>query len=201
MLNKCLGILGGAALLAGLGAALSSPSQAQPTSFYCDTTAGYPRTIVNTGGTSRVLINWETNAFAASGYDNYTRCQMVSGKFQALKNSSTGLGYITAGIVNGQSVICATGPNGRCDSKNMLFTVRPGVNASSTLQQLFDVRDGYSVGGLLESEGRVYINLEAVVNSLQSGAGVSQPEPATNPGGTVAPAPESSPSGGGGSAF
>lgn len=189
MLRKSLGILAGAAFLTGLGTAFSQPSYAQSIQFRCVMYDGLPTTIAtNTQtGNSIAVVRWYSEYFAASGYDPMTRCQQVSGRFQSARDSGR-LNYVTAGVVNGLPVVCATTPGGRCDSSNVLFTLKPGQNAADRLQRLFDVRD-LGAGPLYESGGRPYIDVAKLLAPLDGPAnsemvipsGEEDPQPTTQP--------------------
>lgn len=182
MLRKVLGVLAGAACLTGLGAVLSAPSYAQPVQFSCVMGSdGLPTTIARnvTSGRTLPVVRWYSEYFSGSGYDPMTRCQQVSSRFQTARNSGR-LNYVTAGIVNGLPVVCATNPGGRCDGGNVLFTLKPGQNAANTLQQLFDVRD-LGAGPLYESEGRPYIDVNKLLAPLEGDSATPQAAPTEAP--------------------
>lgn len=195
MSRKCLTVLSGLAILSGLGAVVSPPSYANNhISFYCDTSGPLPKTVaLNTVNKKAIpVINWYSEFFTGAGFDPLVRCKEISQRFQAKSNDGS-LDFITAGIVNRQSVICATTPKGSCNANNVLFTLKPGSNAAQTLQRLFDVRD-LGAGPLFESSGRTYISLQkklAPINgehgsntSAVGASGDSQPNAApTNSGG------------------
>ncbi|MBD2774945.1 COP23 domain-containing protein [Iningainema tapete] len=160
MLRKALHVLGGVVVLSGLAGVFNDPSYAgSGIQFSCNTRGSLPTTVAYNlaEGTSMTVIRWYSEYFTGSGYDPLSRCQQVSARFQQAYNSDS-LNYITAGIVNGLPVICAATPGGSCNSSNMLFTLKPGVDAAATMQRLFDVRDSASPA-LLESQERTYINL------------------------------------------
>jgi hypothetical protein len=189
MLRKSLGILAGAALLTGLGTVVSEPTYAQSIQFRCVMYDGLPTTIAtNTQtGNSIAVVRWYSEYFSASGYDPMTRCREVSGRFQSARDSGR-LNYITAGVVNGLPVVCATTAGGSCNSSNMLFTLKPGQNAADRLQRLFDVRD-LGAGPLYESGGRPYIDVTKLLAPLENSAGSEivipsveeDPQPTTQP--------------------
>ncbi|MEH2116442.1 COP23 domain-containing protein [Nostoc sp.] len=93
----------------------------------------------------------------------------MSARFQQAHNNGS-LDYITAGVVNGLPVICAASPGGSCNTSNLLFTLKRGVNAAETLQRLFDVRDGAGPA-LYESKGRTYVNLTKKLAPLNASTG------------------------------
>ncbi|MDL5045181.1 COP23 domain-containing protein [Oscillatoria amoena NRMC-F 0135] len=194
MLRKSLGIVAGAAFLTGLGAVASQPSYAQSIQFSCVMDRGLPTTVArNTAtGNSLPVVRWYSEYFSGSGYDPVTRCQQVSGRFQSARNSGR-LNYITAGVVNGLPVVCATNAGGRCDGSNVLFTLKPGQNAADSLQRLFDVRD-LGAGPLYESGGRQYIDVAKMLAPLEAQAGSEPAAPSL--GGEVQPTTPAQPSGG-----
>ncbi len=179
MLVKFCKVLAGVALLSGLGGVFSSPSYAGDVQFSCDTSGALPTTVATNAatGASLAVVRWYSEYFSGSGYDPLTRCQEVSGRFQRSYDNGS-LDYITAGLVNGMPVICATSPGGSCNNSNMLFTLKPGTNAAVTLQRLFDVRAGAG-DALYESSGRTYISLKKKLAPLAGRAGNNQP--AANP--------------------
>jgi len=180
MLKQSLAILSGVALLSGLGAVFNTPSYAAGTiQFSCDTASSQLPTTraTNTAtGASLSVIRWYSEYFTGSGYDPITRCQQVSARFQQAHNNGS-LDYITAGMVNGMPVICAATPGGSCNTSNLLFTLKRGVNAAQTLQRLFDVRDGAGPA-LYESKGRTYVNLTKKLAPLNAEAGSNNAAPA-----------------------
>ncbi|MGK7877672.1 MAG: COP23 domain-containing protein, partial [Xenococcaceae cyanobacterium] len=99
MLRKSLIFFAGTALLTALEAVVSQPSYAYPVEFSCVMEAGWPTTMARNVNTNRTLpvIRWQSQYFAGSGFDNFTRCQLVSSRFQKAYNSGD-LNYITAGI-------------------------------------------------------------------------------------------------------
>ncbi|PSB00764.1 COP23 domain-containing protein [Merismopedia glauca] len=164
MLRKSLSFLFGATVLTSLSATFATPSQAaEGVRFYCDNSGDVPTTVAysyDTGYKTQV-IRWVSDYFDYSGYDAYTRCSQVSRRFQSAYNEDR-LDYVTAGVVNGQTVVCATYAGGSCNSRNLLFTLKPGSNAGETLQRIFDVRD-LGASALEESSGRTYINFSQVL--------------------------------------
>lgn len=198
MLSKYLATLTGAAVLTGLGAILAQPSQAQSIQFSCEMNDGLPTTVARnvSTGASLPVVHWYSRYFNQSGYDPMTRCQQVSSRFQSARNSGR-LDYITAGIVNGLPVVCATNAGGSCNNSNVLFTLKPGTNAASTLQRLFDVRD-LGAGPLYESDGRPYINVDTLLAPLTSNAASDTPSesPSTVPTQMSEPTPATRPTGG-----
>jgi hypothetical protein len=189
MLKKFLSLLSGLALLSGVGAVFSAPSYANypAIQFSCDTSGHLPKTVaINTAtGQGLTVIKWYSEYFSGSGYDSLTRCNEVSARFQRAYGTGE-LNYITAGIVNGYSVICATTPGGGCNGRNVLFTLKRGANAAATLQRLFDVRE--SAGpALYEASGRTYINLQQKLAPINGEAAPVAPNTPVAPNAPAAP--------------
>lgn len=175
MLRQYLAMFGtAAAVVASLGTVLSGASYAQysyeekyepAVKFYCQEDSYIPTTVAvdSQTGYKREVVKWYSDYFEGSGYDNITRCREVSARFQRAYNTGS-LDYITAGIVNGYQVVCATSAGGSCTTSNVLFTLKRDANAAETLQALFDVRDLGS-GPLYESSGRTYINMNQLLET------------------------------------
>jgi hypothetical protein len=165
------------------------PSHAQGVTFYCGTSYdGVPTTFANTPRGAISVVRWVSWHFTDSGYSPERRCQEVSGRFQTYKNNGT-LNYITTGVMNGQPVVCVSGANGG-GCQGLLFTLKPGSNASRVVQQLFDIRAGAS-GPLNESSDREYLDMNAYLESAPVVSGSAQNSQPQN----TAPEP-SQPSGG-----
>ncbi|ELS05350.1 hypothetical protein Xen7305DRAFT_00050930 [Xenococcus sp. PCC 7305] len=144
----------------------SRPSLSQEPSFFCGIEDGHPATIVRSPRHGNIpIIVWSSGFFESGGYDNQTRCDIVSNKFQYFSDRGT-LQFFTAGRVKRQPVICAvSSTNSPCNSDSLLFTLKPGTNAQNTLQQLFDVRSGATGRTLNENnnvtaQDRIYVNFE-----------------------------------------
>jgi hypothetical protein len=152
----------------------SRPASSQQASFICGTnTEGFPATIVKTQRYGDVtIINWNSGFFEDSGFDNQTRCDMVSKKFQDFYNQGS-LKYFTAGSANKQPIICAVpSTNSPCNSNSQLFTLKPESNAEETIERLFDIRNssGAKPNPLDETNGvlankRNYFSFEEVLKN------------------------------------
>lgn len=198
-----------AALTLTAVAAFQSPSKAGGTTFHCGTwltgpNAGVPVTYAMTPKGTIPIINWVSDYFSGSGYTPERRCQEVSGRFQTAYNQGT-LNYITAGYRNGQPVVCTSSTNGGPCSM-VLFTLKPGSDASRTIQQLFDIKN-LAAGPLYESEDdEVYLDMNAFLREARSvdasqiqGAGSSNlSSPTPSPTTDVSPNPMPQPNNGGG---
>ncbi|MBO1049464.1 MAG: hypothetical protein HEQ10_17790 [Dolichospermum sp. DEX182a] len=122
-------------------AAISQPSYAGGTKFYCAAKGGQYFTFASTedGGKSKV-IGWTSTDFPKP-YDPKYRCQEVSPRFQRNYNNGT-LKTIATGIVNGQPVICSGSDSSTvCNSGNLLFTLKPGANRKAVANRLFNRKD------------------------------------------------------------
>jgi hypothetical protein len=135
--------------------------------FYCDRSHGNPTTVFQAPDSAVPVIRWVSHYFAGSGYDPLTRCNDVSGRFQRFYESGL-LNFITTGIVNRQPVVCVTDTNGG-PCLGVLFTLKPGQDASRTIQQLFDISYG-AAGPLYESGTRVYLDVNQYLQSQLSQA-------------------------------
>ena len=140
--------------------------QNEPDSFFCGTDGyGVPTTYISTEEQTLPLVRWVSHYFAGSGYDPETRCDQVTERFNRFYEAGI-LNYITTGFVNRLPVVCVSSEiGGPCT--DVLFTLKPGQDATQTIQQLFDVRVGQA-GPLQESGSRVYIDLNQHVRELAS---------------------------------
>lgn len=200
MLGKPAQILLGATLVGSITTLVSQPSYANTVQFYCANNSGSPTTMARNLQQNRALpvIIWESQYFAGSGYDPFTRCKHVSARFQKFYNQNK-LDYLTAGPVNGYQVICATSYGGLCSGSNVLFTLEPGANPEETLQELFDVRhlsspplrrggsdSGYSYVDIVEMLAPLGINTQPEGTVLETPEAAaeevdSQPEHSAEP--------------------
>lgn len=160
-------------------------SQQKP-AFVCGTTnEGLPATIVQSPQHGDVpIIVWKSGYFEAGGYDDRTRCNMVTRRFQDFSAQDT-LKYFTAGKVNGEPVICVVpSEDSGCNSDRLLFTLKPGSDAQKTLQTIFDIRAGASAT-LYENSNptakdRVYVDFEELVESKASEGSNADLEPTSD---------------------
>jgi len=134
--------------------------------FFCGQTPhGTPTTYVNTPGGNLPLIRWVSHHFNHSGYTPGVRCQEVSQRFNRFYTQGI-LNYVTTGYVNNLPVVCvASDIGGPCTG--VLFTLKPGQDASSTIQQLFDVRAG-ATGPLRESGDRLYVDMKPYTQAIRA---------------------------------
>ncbi|MEB3831799.1 COP23 domain-containing protein [Phormidium sp. CCY1219] len=124
------------------------------------------------GAVSDPMIVWKTEEFSSSGYTPERRCNEVTNRLNAIldENGGTLSGlYMTAGIVNGEAVLCAVNnTRSGCNSRNMLFTLNQD-NRRNPSRMLRSIASAGVVGSgnvIQESGGQPYLNLEVLVNEL-----------------------------------
>ncbi|MEN9208123.1 MAG: COP23 domain-containing protein [Gloeomargarita sp. GMQP_bins_120] len=160
---------GGGMLLALVSLGMLVPQSAvqgnpKRITFYCGTSQGAPATLVRSGNRVVPIIRWTSNTFAESGYSNERRCREVSQRFQTYYDDGT-LSFITTGRMNGQNVICvARSHGGPC--AGLLFTLRPGVNPTRVINQLFNIRTRAS-GPLNETTARPYVDFQELLQQVE----------------------------------
>jgi|GEM_PF-2029375 len=132
--------------------------------FVCEE-GGTPTTMFYAPEGSLPVVRWRSHYFAHSGYTPEVRCREVSARFQRFYDAGI-LNYVTTGIVNRLPVVCVSSElGGPCSG--VLYTLRPGQNASRVLQQLFDISHGQA-GPLYESESRLYLDMNEFLSQVQS---------------------------------
>ena len=169
-----------ACVLAALVAGVAPAAHAKAQGFVCSTLSGVPTTLATMADGKQVpVIRWTSNVFDGAGWTPERRCQEVSARFDTL-NKQGRLTFITTGRINGQPVICTAPSNGAgCDG--LLYTLKPGQNATATLRNLLDVRLKVR-DPLYETTGRLYVSMDELLGTPQNGT--SSPAPLVN---TVAP--------------
>lgn len=161
-----------ASLLGCLGAAClsASPASAGVTarSFVCGSAAGTPATnVVTADGRQVPVIRWTSTTFNDAGWSQERRCQEVSSRFDTFLKQGR-LAYITTGRINGLPVICtAANRGGACDG--LLYTLKPGQDATATLKNLLEIRVK-ARGPLNETNERLYVSLPELLNTAQTNA-------------------------------
>ncbi len=158
--------LAASAVLSPFGLSPATQAKSIGTNFVCENWQGVPTTFAKTADQTIVpVLIWQSDYFSYSGYDPSTRCELVSSRFQYFYNTGQ-LNYITTGRMNRMPVVCVSyHKGGGCNG--LLFTLKPGVNPTQTLQQLMAVRVR-STGPLNETTGRVYINFEDYLNQAKT---------------------------------
>ena len=160
----------------------ANASSALASSISCMNADGVPATVVQTKTGKQVpIIYWKSQTFSGAGWTPERRCQEVSARFQSYHSSGT-LEYITTGRMNGLPVICvAKSDGGAC--AGLLYTLKPGQNATATLKQLFEIRTKPGAAPLEETTARMYVSVDSIIRN-KSGAVVTPSQ--------AAPAPASS---------
>jgi len=134
--------------------------------FVCNSGQSVPSTnAVKADGGQVPVIRWTSNTFDAAGWSPERRCQEVSNRFNIYLQQGR-LAYITTGRINNLPVICTAAKNGGpCDG--LLFTLKPGQDATATLQNLLEIRVK-ARGPLNESNGRLYVSIDDLMTSAQA---------------------------------
>ena len=171
-----------ALMLSGFSSTRGIASSSLASSISCINADGVPATVVQTKSGKQVpIIYWKSKAFSGSGWTPERRCQEVSARFQSYHSSGT-LQYITTGRMNGLPVICvAKTDKGAC--AGLLYTLKPGQNATATLKKLFDVRTKPGAAPLEETTARMYLSVDSIIRNKSDAAATTSP---------MAPTPSSS---------
>ena len=173
LITGVIGAIGGMALSARPAAAGTSAR-----SFVCGSAAGAPATnVVTADGRQVPVIRWTSSMFNDAGWSPQRRCQEVSARFDMFLKQGR-LAYITTGRINGLPVICTTDSRGgACDG--LLYTLKPGQNATATLKNLLDIRVK-ARGPLNETNERLYVSLNELLDTAHANAsgGTVQAQPA-----------------------
>jgi hypothetical protein len=112
--------------------------------FLCGQDGTAPSTVAKIKDQNEVVvILWSSTVFAEAGYDPQTRCKQVSERFEQYQQGKA-LVYVTAGKINGQSVLCVTSKeDGGCGEgvpmstqDGLLYTLKPGSDAKAVLEEL-----------------------------------------------------------------
>lgn len=147
----------------------------------CMDSNGVPVTVVSTKTGKQVpIIYWKSDAFTAAGWDPVRRCKEVSKRFQDYHQSGM-LNFITTGRMNGLPVICvAKTDGGGC--AGLLYTLKPGQNATATLKKVLDIQTKPGAAPLEETTARLYVNFDSMVrDKAGSGAAPALVQPVTSP--------------------
>jgi len=166
----------GVLLVAAATGTVFTSAQAAPAArgFICGSAQGAPSTnAVKADGGQVPVIRWTSTTFNDAGWSQERRCQEVSSRFDTFLKQGR-LAYITTGRINGLPVICTASSNGgACDG--LLYTLKPGQNATATLQDLLEIRVK-ARGPLNETTSRLYVSLDELMSTAQANAsGVSSP--------------------------
>ena len=187
-MNK-LPFFGAVAIAVSSSLISANPARSQGSTFACDLSSGVPATVVQSPEHGTVkIIEWKTTEFGEE-FDPPERCKIVSEKFQNYAQAGT-LKYFTTGSVNRTPVICAVASkDAPCNADSMLYTPKEGTDANESLKQLLDVRSGASGTALNETNSRVYVDFEQVVETKaqQRQTAVTGEAESTEAGGEAAP--------------
>lgn len=155
-----------------LGSAVLAPGVDAGTAargFTCGTAAGVPATnAVTSSGKQVPVIRWTSSTFNDAGWSQQRRCEEVSARFDTYLKQGR-LTYITTGRMNGLPVIC-TAPSKGSGCDGLLYTLKPGQDATATLKNLLEIRVK-ARGPLNETTSRLYVSLDELLSSAQANAG------------------------------
>nr|WP_186548756.1 COP23 domain-containing protein [Synechococcus sp. Minos11] len=156
-------------------------AEPQAKSFVCSSANGVPATSAVTPNGEVPVIRWTSTTFSGAGWSPERRCQEVTARFNSYMEKGM-LEYITTGRMNSLPVICVTRTEGGgCDG--LLYTLKPGQNATATLKKLFDIRTKPGAAPLNETTSRIYVKVDDLI---RGGSPVS-PAPTLSPAPTAAP--------------
>ena len=148
--------------------AVSPIAQSAPAArgFVCGSSQGVPSTnAVKSDGSQVPVIRWTSTTFEAAGWSQERRCKEVSARFNTYLQQGR-LAYITTGRINRLPVICtAKREGGPCDG--LLYTLKPGQNATSTLKNLLEIRVK-ARGPLNETTSRLYVSFEELMDTANA---------------------------------
>jgi hypothetical protein len=155
------------------------PAQAKSVSFSChkNQNGTYATFVVdkNTNGQERELIRWVSDDFTLAGYPPARRCSEVTARIERIVGVSHA--YITHGVLNNQSVICATDKGSSCTSRNLLYTLKKGQNGEETVKDLIRLnRVNYKGESLRETSSnlscRTYVSINDLIKGVEQKAEV-----------------------------
>lgn len=156
-------LLGSAVLAPGVDAGTAARG------FTCGTAAGVPATsAVTSSGKQIPVIRWTSSTFNDAGWSQQRRCEEVSARFDSFHKQGR-LTYITTGRMNGLPVIC-TAPSKGSGCDGLLYTLKPGQDATATLKNLLEIRVK-ARGPLNETTSRLYVSLDELLSTAQANAG------------------------------
>ena len=114
----------------------------------------------------KAVVYWARDDFSGNGFDQETRCQEVSPRFQNAYDKGT-LKFLTNGFINKQPVICTAKEVGG-DCQELLITLLHQDNAEETLDHLSQILRGDGGKPLTQSSGdkvytqgdRIYVEVD-----------------------------------------
>lgn len=169
-MKKALHAIAGITVVISFGQAAVRADASAGSKFYCGSFEGAPSTMTTTKSGKKVpIITWKSSHFSGSGYTPQRRCEIVSQRFNTLHQRGQ-MNLLTTGRMNGLPVICAAATNpGPCVQDGLLYTLKPGQNATQTLKNLISIRTKAS-GPLTETASRLYISIEEIENAHEKGS-------------------------------
>jgi hypothetical protein len=191
-------IFAGLALVLAFNPTTAEPSVAQSTGtrFFCAVLNGQYTTFVRTTRGNVPLIEWTSGNFDQSGWTNEKRCVAVSNRFQEY-NVSGQLKYLRTSTVNQLPVLCvAKTKGGSCQSEDVLFTLKQGMDPQDTLTRMLDIRRGAGTAPIqlsnnqvfsYDEQGELYADMNTLVQSLPVENDTNISEVGTQNAGTTAP--------------
>ncbi|ELS46283.1 COP23 domain-containing protein [Microcystis aeruginosa] len=151
--------------------------------FFCGQLQGKWNTFVKRPKRNIAIIEWTSNDFADSGWDNRKRCITVSDRFNQYAPLLTN---VKTSNVNGYPVICVPKvKGGSCAKNEVLFTLKAGINPEEVAQKLFNMNRYGNPSKFrfteqpfsYDSEGELNINVETFINNLEEIIEASENEP------------------------
>ncbi len=168
LVRQKAGVIAGVALSAAASWLSVEPvlAGASARGFVCGVANGAPATnALKADGTQIPVIRWTSSTFTAAGWGPQRRCEEVSERFDTYLKQGR-LAYITTGRMNRLPVICtAASKRGPCDG--LLYTLKPGQNATATLKDLLQIRVK-ARGPLNETSGRLYVSLDELMTASEA---------------------------------
>jgi hypothetical protein len=179
-----------ALILSCIATAWWTPSAlAKAQGFVCSTLSGVPTTLASMPNGQQVpVIRWTSNVFDGAGWTPERRCKEVSARFDTF-NRQGRLTFLTTGRINNQPVIC-TAPSDGAACDGLLYTLKPGQSATSTLRKLLDVRLKVK-DPLYESNGRLYVRVDSLLETPETSSGPNAPSAPSTP--TITPSSSTGP--------
>ncbi len=175
MKPSCLGVWVTRSTTLWVGVAMLLPSGVRAEQrFSCQELEGVPTTIADTSRGPIPIVYWRSQYFEADGFSPEVRCQTVSQKFQSHFQNGQ-LNYLTVGRIENTSVICVADQRGG-SCRDVLFTLKPGVDPVTVLRQLLFMRTG-TVEPLNETMARPYVNMGEVLSLAPTHPQAERPSP------------------------
>lgn len=151
--------------------------------FFCAQLQGKWNTFVKRPKRNIAIIEWTSNDFADSGWDNRKRCITVSDRFNQYGSLLTN---VKTSTVNGYPVVCvSTFKGGSCAKTQVLFTLKTGVNAQEVAKKLFNMNRHGNTSTLkvtkqifsYDTEGELNIDIYTFIDILELTIEASENEP------------------------